>query len=61
MAMAECRFMNALTWMGIALCLSQSALFSGLNLAVFSIGRLRLEVDATGGDATGRLLSLVDS
>ena len=25
-----------LTWLGIAFCLSQSALFSGLNLAVFS-------------------------
>lgn len=51
--------MNALTWLGIALCLSQSALFSGLNLAVFSIGRLRLEVDAAGGDAAAaRVLAL---
>lgn len=51
--------MNALTWIGITLCLSQSALFSGLNLAVFSVGRLRLEVDAAGGDAAAaRLLTL---
>jgi len=51
--------MNALTWFGIALCLSQSALFSGLNLAVFGVGRLRLEVDAAGGDvAAARVLAL---
>lgn len=51
--------MNTLTWIGIAFCLSQSALFSGLNLALFSIGRLRLEVDATGGDAAAaRVLAL---
>lgn len=43
--------MNALTWLGVALCLSQSAVFSGLNLAVFSVSRLRLEVAAAGGDA----------
>lgn len=51
--------MNTVTWIGIAFCLSQSALFSGLNLAVFSIGRLRLEVDAAGGDAAAvRVLAL---
>jgi hypothetical protein len=51
--------MNALTWIGIALCLSQSAMFSGLNLAVFSVARLRLEVDAAGGDAAAaRVLAL---
>lgn len=38
-------------WLGIALCLTQSAVFSGLNLAVFSLSRLRLEVAAEGGDA----------
>jgi metal transporter CNNM len=36
--------------LGIALCVVQSALFSGLNLAVFSLSRLRLEVEATGGN-----------
>ncbi|HEV2954531.1 MAG TPA: CNNM domain-containing protein [Xanthobacteraceae bacterium] len=40
----------ALAWLGIALCIVQSALFSGLNLAVFSISRLRLEVEAAGGN-----------
>jgi len=37
---------DALTWTAIALCVSQSAMFSGLNLAVFSVGRLRLQVEA---------------
>ena len=40
---------NTLTWVGIFFCLSQSAIFSGLNLALFSIGRLRLEVEAMCG------------
>ena len=43
-----------LTWLGIAFCLSQSALFSGLTLAVFSISRLRLEAAAEGGDRKAR-------
>ncbi len=44
---------------GIALCIVHSALFSGLNLAVFSISRLRLEVEAAGGNANAaRLLGL---
>src|SRR5579863_2563337 len=37
-------------WLGIALCITQSAIFSGLNLAIFSISKLRLEVEATGGN-----------
>jgi metal transporter CNNM len=39
-----------LIWIGIALCLSQSATLSGLNLAVFSQSRLRLEAAAASGD-----------
>ncbi|GJM45309.1 MAG: HlyC/CorC family transporter [Gemmatimonadota bacterium] len=39
-----------MAWLLIALCLSQSAVFSGLNLAVFGISRLRLEAGATGGN-----------
>lgn len=39
-----------LTWLGIAFCLSQAGMFSGLNLAIFSVSRLRLEVMAAGGD-----------
>lgn len=41
---------DALIWLGIALCVSQSALFSGSNIAVFSLGRLRLEAAAAAGD-----------
>ena len=42
--------MTPLTWAGILFCISQSAMFSGLNLAFFSITRLRLEVDASKGN-----------
>jgi len=34
------------TWVGIFLCLSQSAMFSGLNLACFSVSRIQLEIEA---------------
>ncbi len=40
----------ALTWIGIVFCISQSAIFSGMNLALFSISRLRLEVEAAAGN-----------
>jgi len=41
---------TVLVWLGIAFCISQSAMFSGLNLAVFSVSRLRLEVEAAAGN-----------
>jgi hypothetical protein len=41
---------DALIWAGIAFCVSQSALFSGSNIAVFSLSRLRLEAAAAAGD-----------
>jgi len=48
-----------LIWLGIALCLTQSAIFSGLNLAVFSLSRLRLEVEAGAGSPPAqRVLAL---
>lgn len=37
-------------WLGIIFCISQSTLFSGLNLAVFSVSRLRLEVEDSSGN-----------
>jgi hypothetical protein len=50
---------NIVIWVSIVLCVAQSALFSGLNLAVFSVGRLRLEVEATDGNRNAiRLLGL---
>ena len=41
-------------WIGVAACLLQSAVFSGLNLAVFSLGRLRLEAEAASGNYHAR-------
>jgi cyclin M-like protein len=41
---------SAATWLGIAACVVQSALFAGLNLAVFSISLLRLQIAADGGN-----------
>lgn len=46
-------------WIGIVFCLTQSAMFSGLNLAFFSLNRLQLEVKA--GDnytAAAKVLSM---
>ncbi|MDH3221050.1 MAG: DUF21 domain-containing protein [Gammaproteobacteria bacterium] len=43
--------LNLLTWAGILFCISQSAIFSGLNLALLGISRLRLEVEAHAGHA----------
>jgi len=37
--------MEILIWLGIVICISQSAMFSGLNLAYFSIPKLRLELE----------------
>jgi hypothetical protein len=37
-------------WIGIAFCITQSAVFSGLNLAIFNTSKLRLEVEAAGGN-----------
>ena len=49
---------NVFVWVGIALCITQSAILSGLNLAIFSVSKLRLEVEAAGGnrDAVGLLV-----
>jgi len=55
----EVASVNVFVWAGILFCISQSAMFSGLNLALLGISRLRLEVEATGGnpDAT-KILAL---
>lgn len=50
---------NMLVWIGIAFCISQSAMFSGLNLALLGISRLRLEVEASAGNkAAIKILAL---
>ena len=46
-------------WLGIIVCVVQSALFAGLNLAVFSLSQLRLQLEADGGNAdAARVLDL---
>jgi hypothetical protein len=54
---------NTFVWIGIAFCISQSAIFSVLNLAIFSISKSRLEIEAAGGnnDAVGLLALRKDS
>ena len=38
-------------WLGVIACILQSGLFAGLNLAVFSLSLLRLQIEADGGNA----------
>ncbi len=42
--------MTLVTWIGIFLCLAQSAMLSGLNFGLFSLGKLELEVEARKGN-----------
>ncbi|MCA8943315.1 MAG: DUF21 domain-containing protein [Planctomycetes bacterium] len=46
--------MQELTWIGVVVCLLHSATFSGLNLALFGLSRLQLEVEADGGNAAAK-------
>lgn len=47
------------TWLAIAFCISQSAMFSGLNLALLGISRMRLEVESSAGNThAARILRL---
>lgn len=51
--------MTLLTWIGIALCISQSAMLSGLNLAFFTISKLELQIEvAKNNKHARRVLSL---
>ena len=50
---------DILIWVGIVFCISQSAIFSGLNLAFFSLSHLQLEVESTkGNQAAKKILAL---
>jgi len=50
---------SLIIWLGVLLCLSQSAMFSGLNLAFFSLSRLQLEILVADGDKrAARVLAL---
>ena len=42
--------MTLIIWSGILLCLSQSAMLSGLNLAFFSVSKLKLELEVEKGN-----------
>ena len=50
--------MEVFVWIGIAFCLSQSAMFSGLNLAFFSLTRLRLEIEASQNKSAEKVLAM---
>ncbi|MFK7911032.1 MAG: DUF21 domain-containing protein [Akkermansiaceae bacterium] len=59
LALTEIIGIEILTWIGIVLCLSQSAMFSGSNLAFFSLGRMRLEAEVEKGNKSAlRVLKL---
>jgi CBS domain containing-hemolysin-like protein len=46
-------------WLGIIACVTLSALFAGLNLAIFSLSQLRLQIEADGGNKdAARVLDL---
>tara|TARA_R110002012_G_scaffold78551_2_gene200054 strand:- start:100 stop:705 length:606 start_codon:yes stop_codon:yes gene_type:complete len=47
---------DILIWIGIAFCVTQSAIFSGLNLAFFSLSRLQLDVEAKQGNANASVI-----
>jgi hypothetical protein len=46
-------------WLGIIVCVVQSALFAGLTLAIFSLSQLRLQLESDAGNSdAARLLEL---
>ena len=50
---------SGLVWAGVVLCLAHSAMFSGLNLAFFSLSRLQLEIAVANGDrSASRVLAM---
>jgi CBS domain containing-hemolysin-like protein len=46
--------LDIVIWLAIALCISQSAIFSGLNIALFSLSRLQLEVESAKGNVAAK-------
>lgn len=50
--------MDGLVWLGILFCVTQSAMFSGLNLAFFGVSRLQLEVEAENNPRAERVLRM---
>jgi hypothetical protein len=48
-------------WLGIAFCVSQSAMFSGLNLAFFSINKLQLKIESSHGNEAAKTVLSISS
>jgi len=48
--MPEHLLTQLLTWLGIVFCITQSAMFSGLHLALLSVSRMRLEIESSAGN-----------
>ena len=46
--------MEYLVWVGILVCIIHSAMFSGANLAFFSLGRMRLEAEVEKGNNSAK-------
>ncbi len=46
--------MTLFVWLGIVFCISQSAMLSGLNLALFTVSKLELEIAIAQGDKHAR-------
>jgi hypothetical protein len=44
--------MQLIIWLGIAAAIAHAAMFSGLNIAVFSVSRLRLDIEASTGNTS---------
>lgn len=50
---------DSVVWVGIGICILHSAVFSGLNLAFFSMSRLQLEIEAKQGNKSAvKILTL---
>ncbi len=54
--MSYAQYNTAATLIGIGICIVQAGIFSGLNLGIFSVSRLRLEVESAGGNEHARKL-----
>jgi len=46
--------MTYLIWIGIALCISQSAMLSGLNLAFFTMSKLEFQIEVAKNNKHAR-------
>lgn len=51
--------MTLVIWIGIVVCLSQSGMLSGLNLAFFTLSKLDLELRASKGDGRARRVLVI--